>query len=126
MQVPTYCLPQVSLGSTRAHLNWFGLSKQVLLHIPKKKRYSLGFRGVGLSLTVDTKASVCISPYLEDFITYCSIKVKMRDISSSGSVAGKDMIQLTMDYTGGVCITVELPVNHILKDEVWPMTPQAV
>lgn len=41
-------------------------------------------------LIMDTGASCCISPRRSDFVTYLKSQVKIKDLSSSNSVAGKE------------------------------------
>jgi hypothetical protein len=75
-------------------------------------------------LIIDTGASVCISPLKSDFTTYQPSTMKIKDLSSSNTVAGEGLIEWHVLDTVGNSVTLALPGYHIPTAEVRLLSPQ--
>ena len=75
-------------------------------------------------LIIDTGASVCISPTKSDFITYQPSTMRIKDLSSSNTVAGEGLISWHVLDTKGKQVTVTLQGYHIPTAEVQLLSPQ--
>ena len=79
-----------------------------------------------IPLIVDTGASVCISPRREDFVTYKTSKVKIKDLSKTNTVQGEGLIRWTVRDKNGQNVILELPGYHIPNAEVRLLSPQVL
>ena len=77
-------------------------------------------------MIVDTGASVCISPRREDFVTYKSSKIKIKDLSKTNTVKGEGLICWTVLDQNGQNVILELPRYHIPNAEVCLLSPQVL
>ena len=75
-------------------------------------------------LIVDTGASVCISPIKSDFKTYLPSTMRIKDLSSSNSVAGEGMLHWHVMDINKKQVTLVLPGFHIPTAEVRLLSPQ--
>jgi hypothetical protein len=66
-----------------------------------------------LPLIMNTGASCCISPCQSDFVTYSKSQVKIKDLSSSNSVAGEGMIRWKVLDAHGRSVTIDIPGYHV-------------
>lgn len=60
-------------------------------------------------LIVDTGASVCITPLKTDFVTYRPSTMRIKDLSSSNTVAGEGQISWHVVDTNGKQVTLTVP-----------------
>ena len=79
-----------------------------------------------IPLIVDTGASVCISPCREDFVTYKTSKLKIKDLSKTNKVQGEGLIRWTVRDKNGQNVILELPGYHIPNAKVWLLRPQVL
>jgi hypothetical protein len=75
-------------------------------------------------LIIDTGASVCISPVKSDFKTYHSSNMRIKDLSSSNSVAGEGLLHWNVVDINKKQVTLILPGFHIPTAEVRLLSPQ--
>ncbi len=75
-------------------------------------------------LIVDTGASVCITPIKSDFETYRPSRMRIKDLSSSNTVAGEGHIRWTVTITDGKQVIINVPGFHIPTAEVRLISPQ--
>ena len=75
-------------------------------------------------LIIDTGASVCITPLKSDFQTYHPSTMKIKDLSSSNTVAGEGILCWTVVDVNGNHVTLTLPGYHIPTAEVRLLSPQ--
>jgi hypothetical protein len=75
---------------------------------------------------IDSGASVCITPHRSDFINYKDSHMKIRDLSSSNSVAGEGIIRWSMQDEHGDLVHIELLGYHIPTAEVRLLSPQVL
>jgi hypothetical protein len=75
---------------------------------------------------VDTGASVWISLHKEDFATYVSSNMKIKDLSSTNKVAGKGIIKWDLQDEKGYTVTVEAYGYHIPAAKVHLLSPQVL
>jgi len=78
---------------------------------------------VASKVIVDTGASVWISPHKEDFATYVSSSMKIKDLSSTNKVAGEGMIKWDLQDANGYTVTVEAYGYHIPAAKVRLLSP---
>ena len=98
---------------------------RALLHHVDLKCFQ-GLANVGKLLVIDSGASVCISPDRSDFISYRPSKIKIKDLSSSNTVAGEGMIRWPVRDKNGRTVVLELPGYHIPNAEVRLLSPQVL
>ena len=79
-----------------------------------------------IPLIVDSGASVCISPRREDFITYRSSKVKIKDLSSTHAVEGEGLMRWRVRDKHGQVVILELPGYYIPSADVRLLSPQVM
>jgi hypothetical protein len=75
---------------------------------------------------VDTGASVWISPHKEDFATYVYSNMKIKDLSSTNTVAGKGIIKWDLQDETGYTVTVEAYRYHIPAANLRLLSPQVL
>ena len=78
------------------------------------------------SVIVDTGASVCISPHRSDFVTYNSSTMRIKDLSSSNTVAGEGIVRWNLQDSLGNPVEIELIGYHIPTAEVRLLSPQVL
>jgi hypothetical protein len=78
------------------------------------------------SVIIDSGASVCISPYQSDFITYNKSNMKIKDLSSSNQVSGEGILCWSVQDTHGASVVIELMGYHIPNAEVCLLSPQVL
>ena len=88
--------------------------------------YCLSSRSVQTGVIIDSGTSVCITPHWSDFINYKDSKRKIKDLSSSNSVAGEGILRWTMQDMHGETVHVELLGYHIPTAEVRLLSPQVL
>jgi hypothetical protein len=88
--------------------------------------YCLSGRSVQTGLIIDSGASVCITPHRSDFINYRPSQMKIRDLSSSNSVAGEGIIRWSVQDMQGNKVDIELLGYHIPTAEVRLLSPQVL
>ncbi len=77
-------------------------------------------------LIIDSGASVCITPHRSDFVSYQKSKMKIKDSSSSKTVAGEGLLWWKVEDIAGQTVTLELLGYHILGAEVCLLSPQVL
>ena len=75
---------------------------------------------------MDTGALVWISPHKEDFTTYVSSNMKIKDLSSTNKVAGEGIIKWDLQDEKGYTVTVEAFEYHIPAAKVRLLSPQVL
>ena len=70
------------------------------------------------SVIVDSGASVCISPHRSDFVTYNNSNMKIKDLSSSNTVAGEGIVRWNLEDSLGNPVEIEVLGYHIPTAEV--------
>jgi hypothetical protein len=88
--------------------------------------YCLSGRSMQTGVIIDSGASVCITPHRSDFINYKDSHMKIRDLSSSNSVAGEGIIRWSMQDEHGDLVHIELLGYHIPTAEVRLLSPQVL
>ena len=88
--------------------------------------YCLSSQCVQAGVIIDTDALVCISPHRSDFISYKESKMKIRDLSSSNTVAGEGIICWSMQDENCNSVHVELLGYNIPTAEVRLLSPQVL
>jgi hypothetical protein len=78
------------------------------------------------SLVVDSGASVCISPHKEDFVDYGASNMKIKDLSSSNTVAGEGIISWSLQDINGSTVVVEVKGYHIPHVDIRLLSPQVL
>ena len=78
------------------------------------------------NITIDSGASVCISPHRSDFITLRSSQMKIKDLSSSNQVAGEGIVRWTLQDSHGRPVDVELLGYYIPTADVRLLSPQVM
>jgi hypothetical protein len=91
-----------------------------------KNTQCLSNRAINLSLVIDSRASVCISPHKGDFILYGKSNMKIKDLSSSNNVAGEGIICWNLKDVHGSIIQVKLKGYHMPNAEVRLLSPQVL
>jgi hypothetical protein len=81
---------------------------------------------VDSEVIVDTGASVWISPNKDDFTTYASSKMKIKDLSSTNKVAGEGMIRWDLQDESGCTVSVQAFGYHIPAAKVRLLSPQVL
>ena len=81
---------------------------------------------VASEVIVDTGALVWISPHKEDFTTYVSSNMKIKDLSSTNKVAGTGIIKWDLQDAKGYTVTVEAFGYHIPAAKVHLLSPQVL
>ncbi len=69
-------------------------------------------------LIIDSGASVCITPHQSIFVTHKTSKMKIKDLSSSNTVAGEGLMRWKVKDLAGRVVNLELPGYHIPGAEV--------
>jgi transposase InsO family protein len=79
-------------------------------------------------LIVDTGASVCITPHLDDFVpgTYQSSSLIVKDLSGANEVAGEGTIAWSVVDDTGITQTIIVPGVHIASAKVRLLSPQVL
>ncbi len=77
-------------------------------------------------LIIDSGASICITPHRMDFVTYKTSKMKIKDLSSSNTVAGEGLMRWKVEDLAGCVVNLELPGYHIPGAEVRLLSPQVL
>jgi hypothetical protein len=75
---------------------------------------------------IDSGASVCITPHQSDFVTYKTSKMKIKDLSSSNTVAGEGLMRWKVEDLAGRVVNLELPGYHVPGAEVCLLSPQVL
>lgn len=75
---------------------------------------------------IDTGASVWISPHKDDFTTYVSSNMKIKDLSSTNTVAGEGIIRWNLQDEKGYTVTIEGLGYHIPAAKVRLLSPQVL
>ena len=75
---------------------------------------------------VDTGASVWISPNRTDFTTYAPSIMKIKDLSSTNTVAGEGLIRWDLQDESGYTVTVQAFGYHIPAAKVRLLSPQVL
>ena len=70
------------------------------------------------SVIVDSGTSVCISPHCSDFVTYNNSNMKIKDLSSSNTVAGEGIVRWNLEDSLGNPVEIEVLGYHIPTAEV--------
>ena len=78
----------------------------------------------GFPLIVDTGASVCVTPVLDDFITYEPCDIEIKDLSSKNKVAGRGLVRWTVLDTRGLPCTLQVQAYHVPHTDVRLLSPQ--
>ena len=78
------------------------------------------------SVIVDSGASVCITPHRSDFLSYQSSSMKIKDLSSSNSVAGEGIVRWSFQGANGKSFSIEVVGYHIPTAEVRLLSPQVL
>ena len=120
--IPTPIKLKVKTDLIDSRLFW----KQAFVHAIKLPPAYNGSNQNGLSLIVDTRALVCISPKREAFIVYQNSKAKMKDLSTTNTVSGEGVISWRVRDTTGKIVNVDLPGYHIPNAEVRLLSPQVL
>jgi hypothetical protein len=81
---------------------------------------------VASKVIVDTGALVWISPHKEDFATYVSSNMKIKDLSSTNKVAGEGIIKWDLQDENGYTVTVEAYGYHIPTAKVRLLSPHVL
>jgi hypothetical protein len=71
-------------------------------------------------------AFICITPHRSDFITFAASNMKIKDLSSSNTVAGEDFMRWKVEYLAGRVVNLDLPGYHIHGVEVCILSPQVL
>ncbi len=77
-------------------------------------------------IVINTGASVWISPHKEDFTTYVSSNMKIKDLSSTNTVAGEGIIRWDLQDEKGYTVTIEGLGYHIPAAKVRLLSPQVL
>ena len=124
--------------SDLVHIMNFGITPQLLDCINRQNAplyFSLADTGscfttttttttVAPPLILDTGASVCITPLKTDFTTNHSSEMKIKDLSSSNTVAGEGLLCWNVVDIDGNHTELILPGYHIPTAEVRLLSPQ--
>ena len=78
------------------------------------------------SVIVDSGASVCISPHRSDFVTYNNSNMKIKDLSSSNTVAGEGIVRWNLEDSLGNPVEIEVLGYHIPTAKVCLLSPQVL
>jgi hypothetical protein len=78
------------------------------------------------SLVIDSGASVCISPHKEDFVAYGASNMKIKDLSSSNTVAGEGIISWRLRDVNGTTVVIEVKGYHIPHADIRLLSPQVL
>ena len=79
-----------------------------------------------IPLIVDSGASCCVSPRREDFVTYSSSSVRIKDLSGCNKVAGEGMISWKVLDKFGREYEIQLKGYHMPRAAVRLLSPQCV
>ena len=82
--------------------------------------------GLDAPLVVDSGASCCITPHREDFTSYGTSKVKVKDLSGVNRVAGEGMINWKVLDSYGAEYTIKLKAYHMPGASVRLLSPQSL
>jgi hypothetical protein len=77
-------------------------------------------------LIIDSGPSICITPHRLDFITYKMSGMKIKDLSSSNTVAGEGLLRWKVEDCAGRVVNLDLPGYHIPGAEVCLLSPQVI
>jgi hypothetical protein len=66
---------------------------QALLFSSFDKPMCLSLKTIRTSLIIDSGASVCITPFKTDFVSYKPSTMKIKDLSSSNQVTGEGIVK---------------------------------
>ena len=77
-------------------------------------------------LIIDSGASVYISPHWSDFLTYTTSNMRIKDLSSSNTVAGEGLLRWKVEDVTGRIVNLELHGYHIPGVEVRLLSPQVL
>ena len=77
-------------------------------------------------LIVDSGASCCITPNIDDFVSYNPSKVKIKDLSGVNKVAGEGMVRWKVTDRFGSEYSIEVKAYHIPKAAVRLLSPQSL
>jgi hypothetical protein len=77
-------------------------------------------------LIINSGASVYITPHRLDFITYKMSNMKIKDLSSSNTVAGEGLLRWKVEDCAGRVVNLDLPGYHIPGAEVCLLSPQVI
>jgi hypothetical protein len=90
----------------------------------------LAFNSLGVAgatpLIVDSGASCCVSPHREDFVTYSTSDVKIKDLSGVNKVAGEGMIEWCVLDKFGREYTISIKCYHVPTASVRLLSPQCL
>ncbi len=78
------------------------------------------------SLVVNSGALVCISPHKENFVDYGASNMKIKDLSSSNTVAGEGIISWSLQDINGSTVIVEVKGYHIPHADIRLLSPQVL
>ena len=82
--------------------------------------------GLDAPLVVDSGASCCITPHREDFTSYGTSKVKVKDLSGVNRVAGEGTINWKVLDSYGAEYTIKLKAYHMPGASVRLLSPQSL
>jgi hypothetical protein len=88
------------------------------------KPMCLSLKTIRTSLIIDSGASVCITPFKTDFVSYKPSTTKIKDLSSQ--VAGKGIVKWSFRDKDGTSVHIEVPGYHMPKSEVRLLSPQVL
>jgi hypothetical protein len=78
------------------------------------------------SVIVNSGALVCISPHCSNFVTYNNSNMKIKDLSSSNTVAGEGIVHWNLEDSLGNPVEIEVLGYHIPTAEVRLLSPQVL
>jgi hypothetical protein len=79
-----------------------------------------------IPLIMDTGASCCVSPCIDDFVEFNESKVNITDLSSTSQVAGEGLIQWKVRDTLGRCHTILIKGYYVPRASVRLLSPQCL
>jgi hypothetical protein len=79
-----------------------------------------------IPLIMDTGASCCISPCIDDFVKFNQSKVNITDLSSTSQVAGEGLIKWKVRDTLGRCHTILIKGYYVPKTSVRLLSSQCL
>jgi hypothetical protein len=99
---------------------------QALLFSSFDKPMCLSLKTIRSSLIIDSGASVCITPFKTDFVSYKPSTMKIKDLSSSNKVTGEGIIKWLFSDKDGTSVHIKVPGYHMPKAEVRLLSPQVL
>lgn len=104
----------------------FGSLRLNVSYVPSLSTFSASRAPSSTPLIMDTGASVCISPHMEDFISYSDRTVTIKDLSHANQVCREGMLHLGVMTKEGSVSHIEVMGYHMPNAEVPLLSPQVL